>query len=56
MLKKVRTSLFALAIAGAALFGSTASFAAQAAQPVEDTIIIIICDDLGCDIIVIETR
>ncbi|WP_353086622.1 hypothetical protein [Stenotrophomonas sp.] len=47
MTDKIRASLLSLAVAGTAIFGSTASFAAQA----NDVVIIIICDDTGCVII-----
>lgn len=47
MANKIRASLLSLAVAGTAIFGSTASFAAQA----NDVVIIIICDDSGCVII-----
>lgn len=50
MLKKVRSSLLGLAVAGAAL---VAPIAAQAAEAV-DTVIIIICDATSCLIIIVQ--
>ncbi len=50
MLKKLRTSVLGLALAGTAL---VAPIAAQAAQAV-DTVIIIICDASSCVVIIVQ--
>lgn len=55
MLKKIRASFACLVIAGAAMAASFPS-SAFAAEPATDVIIIVVCDDVGCDVVVIETR
>ncbi len=46
MTSKIRASLLSLAVAGTAVFGSTASFGAHASD-----VIIIICDKTGCIVV-----
>jgi hypothetical protein len=46
MSSKIRASLLSLAVAGTAVFGSTASFGAHAAD-----LVIIICDKSGCIVV-----